>query len=125
MSAIPAFRTTSVAVPSLRVSARGRSRSQPRVGVLAASVVFLGFTYVSYCAASLAGSVMAEQARRQGLDAVARAKSAHAAELNLERRLDAMRSLSAIDAWAAQNGFVASDRALPTSLDPKNGKPQT
>lgn len=123
MSAVPILRTTTVASPTLRISTRAKSK--PRVNVLAASVAFLGLVYAFYCAASLAGSVLAEQARRQGIEAVARAKSARAAEVNLERRLDALRSLGAIDAWAAQNGFVPADRALQTSMRPNDVKPQT
>ena len=34
----------------------------------------------------------------------------------IEKRLDALKSLGAVDLWAAQNGFTAPDRMLRTSL---------
>jgi len=123
MAAIPAIRTTTVLTPSLRVAARARSRTQ--INVWVASGVFLALTYLFFCAASLAGNVLAERPRRRGIKALPRSNAARPAEANLERRLDSMRSLAAIDAWAAQNGFVASDRSLQTSMRPNDGKPQT
>jgi hypothetical protein len=86
------------------------------VSVLAAALVFLSLAWASYSAMSLAGSVLAEKARRDGIAAVARANAARTEQALLEKRLDAITSLKAVDAWAIQNGFVAPDRVLRTSL---------
>ena len=114
MAAIPALRTTTVLSPTLRSAPT--ARAAPQVHLSAAIFAFAGLTYIFYSAASLAGSVLAEQARRDGLAASARAKAA-TQEMNfLQRRLDDLKSLGAVDRWAAQNGFVAPDRAPHSSL---------
>ena len=114
MAAIPAIRTTTVLSPTLRSAPT--VRAAPQVNLSAALLAFTALTYIFYSAASLAGSVLAEQARRDGLAAAARAKAA-THEMNfLERRLDALRSMGAIEQWAIQNGFVAPDRAPHSSL---------
>src|SRR5688500_3275095 len=114
MAAIPAFRTTTVLSPLLRSAPASRAISQ--VNLTAAFLALAGLTYAFYSASSLAGSVLAEQARRDGLVAAARAKAA-TQEMNfLQRRLDGLKSLGAVDRWAAQNGFVAPDRAAHSSL---------
>lgn len=122
MAAIPVGRTSTILSPALRI--RSQSRVKTKVRVLPATGVFALFALLGYCGASLAGSVLAESARRQSIEAVARVKAARAAEANLQRRLDALRGLASIDAWASQNGFVASDRSLQTSVRPNDAKPQ-
>lgn len=119
MAAIPVLRTTAVLSPSLRRVPV--ARSAPQVNVAAACLAFAGLTYVFYSVASLAGSVLAEQARRDGLNASARANAATHEQTFLERRLDQLRSLSSIDRWAAQNGFEAPDRAPHSSLVASRG----
>lgn len=114
MAAIPAYRTATVLSHSLRSTPT--ARAMPQVNLTAAILAFAGLTCVFYSAASLAGSVLAEQARRDGLVAAARSKAA-TQEMNfLQRRLDGLKSLGAVDRWAAQNGFVAPDRAGHSSL---------
>ena len=114
MAAIPALRTTTVLTPAYR--AAPAARAMPHVNLSAAILAFVGLTYIFYSAASLAGSVLAEQARRDGLTAAARAKAATQEMTFLQRRLDGLKSLGAVDRWAAQNGFVAPDRAAHSSL---------
>ena len=114
MAAIPAIRTTTTLNPSLRVVTR--ERAEPKVNWFVATFVFLGLTYAFFSVGSLAGSVLGEQARREGLSAISRAAAARAEETVLSRRLDELNSLKSIDAWAAQNGFIAADRALVSSM---------
>ena len=114
MASIPVLRTTTVLSPTYRSSPA--ARALPQVNVSAAILAFVGLTYVFYSVASLAGSVLAEQARRDGLVATARAKAATQEMTFLQRRLDRLKSLGAVDQWAAQNGFVAPDRAANSSL---------
>jgi hypothetical protein len=120
MAAIPAIRTTTTLNPSIRVVTRDRAES--KTNWFAATLAFTGLTYAFFSAGSLAGSVLAEQARRDGLTAIARAKAARSVESALMGRIDDLRSLRSIDAWAAQNGFVASDKALQTSLPTNWGR---
>lgn len=121
MSAIPAIRTTAVLTPSLRVATRPRARARSQSNFLVVGIVFCGLSYAFYGISSLAGSVLAEKARRETIAAVGRTKSATVAVDSLRRQVDQLRSLDAIDRWAAQNGFVAADRNLRTSLDVRNG----
>ena len=113
MAAIPALRTTTTLTPVRVVT---RDRAETKVNWFAATLAFVGLTYGFFSAGSLAGSVLAEKARRDGISAIARAKTARAEESILSQRLDELKSLKSIDTWAAQNGFVASDRMLQASL---------
>ena len=119
MAAIPALRTTAVLSPSLRRVPV--ARTAPQVNLAAAFLAFAGLTYIFFSAASLAGSVLAEQARRDGLKASARAAAATHEQTFLERRLDALRSLGSVDRWAIQNGFTAPDRQPNSSLVASRG----
>lgn len=114
MAAIPVIRTSTTLNPPVRVVTG--ARDDTRVNWLAATVAFLGLTYCFFSAGSLAGSVLAEKARQEGLSSMARAKAAQAEEGLLSARLDELKSLKAIDAWAVRNGFVASDRVLAASF---------
>jgi hypothetical protein len=108
MAANSALRSTAVLRPT--AGAAARPIALPRVNWMAAGLAFLGLTYGFFSAGSLAGSVLAEKARRDGIEALGRAKAARSAEIVLERKLDSMKSLGAIESWAAANGFVAPDR---------------
>ena len=114
MAAVPAIRTSTVVSPALRV--RARERAEPNVNGLAATLAFTALTYAFFSLGSLAGSVLTEQARRESLAAVTQSRTDRSSLSILEKRLDGVTSLGAIDRWAAQNGFLASDRVLQTSL---------
>lgn len=114
MAAIPAIRTSTTLNPAVRVIPR--ERAETRANWFAATLVFLGLTYGFFCVGSLSGSVLAEKARRDGFAALARTKAAQTQEAVLSDRIDRLKSLKSIDAWAVRNGFIAPDQALPASL---------
>lgn len=122
MASIPVSRTTTVLAPTYRVATRARVRGKSNL--LTAAVAFLGLTYASFSAASLAGSVLTEQARREGIQAMARTRAARMAEATIAAQVDELKSLRVIDQWARQNGFVAADRGLDSSMTRGRGKTQ-
>jgi hypothetical protein len=91
--------------PASHVPTLSLSRAWPRVLAfgLIASVAYLG--------GGLAGQVMLEQARREGLWARERAREARRAEAFLRKRVDDLSSFTAIHRWAASHGFVAPEGA--------------
>lgn len=89
---------------------------------MTAVVVFLGLTYIFFSAASLAASVLTEQARQQSLGSAARLRMAKASEVALAARVDELKSLGSIENWAAGNAFVAAGRLRAPSEEKKDGR---
>ncbi len=115
MSAIPAPRSTPAA---RRARSRTRSKSRTSVNVAAYAFSFVVLTGGFYLASSLAGQVMVEKARREGIGARKRAYQANLAESSLRRSIDELTSFSSLEAWAAGHGFVAADQKplVPTTF---------
>lgn len=114
MSAVPASRPLVHTRPQLRVVTRSRTKV---VRIAIARCVMFGVVALATSAASsLAGSVMVEKARRDGIRAVERSRDARAAEAVLRTKVNELTSLSAIQDWAYSHGFEAPDApSLPSS----------
>jgi len=80
-----------------------------RVNTAALLTLFLVVGGSTFFASSLAGHVMVEKARREGISARQRAGDARKAGALLRARVDALTSLGAVEAWANSHGFVAPD----------------
>ena len=111
MSAVPATRTVVLTRSGLRTQTRARAKSN----VATIGFAFLTIAAAAYVAGTLGGQVLMERARRQSLWSMARAQDARQAEAVLQRQVDAMTSLSAIQNWAKANGFVAPDSPISSS----------
>ena len=72
---------------------------------------FLGVTAVAFSAFSLAGQVMVEKARREGISATARAQSSARDIADLRAEVQDLSSSKSIDDWATANGFVPTESA--------------
>jgi P2-related tail formation protein len=65
---------------------------------------------VTFSAFSLAGQVMVEKARRDGIRAAQRARAASGEISALRLRVQALTSSSSIEQWAVTNGFTPADQ---------------
>lgn len=125
MSAIPVLRPPSVgtrrrrshrvaATPAQLRSGKARPRRRLRDdGLLAARL--LSFAIVAaavFIGSSLFGQVMVEKARREGLQAIERARAARRAESVLRQEVDGLGSLGSVEAWAASHSFVTPEGAV-------------
>ena len=102
MSASPTFSTTSV---SLRPLVRPRRKPRSAASTLNRFLAFGTIACASYLVSSLAGQVMVEKARREGIRAVGRATSARKVEEELNKRLNQLTSLQSIQGWAKAHQF--------------------
>jgi hypothetical protein len=66
-------------------------------------------------ASNLAGNVMVERARRDGIGARQRLRAAVAAQSILAREIEALSNEEDLLAWAERNGFVAPHSPVKTS----------
>jgi hypothetical protein len=109
MSAVPVQKPIIVTrpKPQLRVEQGVRPSTLSRVASRA--VVFGVLTVGVFFASSLAGQVMVEKARRDGIRASQRLKSASKEQAILRDRVLSMTRASSVSAWAQENGFVSLD----------------
>lgn len=116
MSAVPISKPyiESQPRPQLRVEVgTGPSLARQIVGSLIAfSLVMLLTVGVS----SLAGQVMVEQARRDGIRANQRLHSAISAQATLAKQIEVLSNSRDLEQWALRNGFVAPESQVGTSL---------
>lgn len=113
MSAVPAIRTRIETRPNLRVVSG--SRQAPIVQAMRTMTAFLLVTLVAFGASSLAGHVMVEKTRRDGIRATQRLKAAVTSQLVLAKQIDALSNPAELERWARQSGFVAPDAKAKTS----------
>jgi len=108
MSAIPVYRDTYVG----RAGVQRRSRRfADAANAVAFRIALFGLIVAAvYVAGGLAGNVMMENARREGLRAQERARAAHASEVALRESIDSLTSLSALNDWACAHGFRAPEQ---------------
>jgi hypothetical protein len=78
-------------------------------------MVFLVISSATYLASSMAGQVMVEKARRDGIGAQRRASEAKRAEVSLRARINELTGFSNLDSWAVAHGLVASDQPIVPS----------
>jgi hypothetical protein len=112
MSAVPVPRPTVERRPQLRVV----SYRRPSFWQVAAARTAL-FAFVAlgaFLCSSLAGHVMMEKARRDGLRAVDRSREAKKAESLLLQRVESLTSFAAIQEWALAHDFRPPEEAAPT-----------
>ena len=110
MSAVPAQKPIIVPRPA-RPQLRVEIGVQPSVKskVFAKSALFAVLTLSFFFSSSLAGQVMVEKARRDGLHAVERARDASKETAILRDRVQDLTRGSAIDSWALENGFTTPE----------------
>lgn len=115
MSAVPVQKPIVVTrpKPQLRVEQGVRPSAISRIATK--SVVFGVMTLSIFFASSLAGQVMVEKARRDGIRAAERLKAATKEEAILRDRVLSMTRSSSVSAWAQENGFVSLDTVAEES----------
>jgi hypothetical protein len=79
---------------------------------IARGTLFLALTAVTCATSSLAGQVMVEKARREGIRAAERASVAKNAEAALRTQVNLLTSDRSIETWAQENGFVTIDSTV-------------
>ncbi|MFN3729502.1 MAG: hypothetical protein ACK4XJ_07305 [Fimbriimonadaceae bacterium] len=95
-----------------KANARGR-RGVDRSQIAAAfftCVLFLGLTAATFFASSLAGNVLVEIARVEGIEARNRTSYARQQEALLRGRIERLKSLDVIDQWASRHGMLPPER---------------
>lgn len=114
MSAVPISKPYIETRPQLRVvPGVGPSVATRMVkGLIAFSLIAL----FAFGASSLAGHVMVEKARREGIQANQRLNSALAAQSMLTKQIESLSDERDLELWATRNGFVAPQGQLKTSL---------
>ena len=108
MSAIPVYRESFLTQP--RVRRRSRARSKTGAAALVRATWFVIIVGTTYLASSLSGNVMMEKARREGLRAQDRARTARKAEVVLRQEIDGMTGMTALADWALSHGFRAPEQ---------------
>lgn len=93
-------------LPKVRARSKPATRSNVLPAIASASVKMACVAAFTYLSVSLAGQVMVEQGRREGIRASARAREAHRVEAILKRDLASLTSARAISDWAAANQFA-------------------
>lgn len=113
MSAVPISRPNIDTRPRLRVvqGTRPSVATQFLNGALAFGLV----TLFVFGGSSLAGHVMVEKARRDGIRAAQRLQSAKSAQSVLSVQIAKLSDEKDLILWAKRNGFVAPDVALKPS----------
>lgn len=116
MSAVPVQKPIVITRPrpDLRVEQGGRVSVASTVG--AKAMQFGLMTLCIFLCSSLAGQVMVEKARRDGLKATSRAKDAGKAESLLRAQIQELTSTAAVDAWAQTHGYFAPEVLADPSL---------
>lgn len=120
MSAVPVQKPIIVTRPKPQLRVEQGVRPRTRTNVLAKVVVFGVLTASVFFASSLAGQVMVEKARRDGIRATERLKSAAKEEAILRDRVLSMTRESAIATWAQENGFTAPEALAEEGGDVQN-----
>lgn len=132
MSAIPVFRPQPQVRPkkerpvklhirtqtSLRVVTRedAKAKSQAKARIASRSAVFGIIAGIAFMSSSMLGQVMVEQARREGIRSMERAREARKMEALLRTRLDVLTNLTSIEVWAKSHGMLAPEQlAQPSS----------
>src|SRR5688572_33048980 len=96
--------------PARRVMTRRQARDRSATWAkVTGFVIIAGLTFM---ASSLAGQVMVEKARREGLRASERAREARKVEAVLRQKIDYLGSLGTVEAWATSHNFVAPDGVI-------------
>lgn len=115
MSAIPASRPISASRRKARTQARARTNVWG--SILGGAALFAVVAVATFLASSMAGQVMVEKARREGISAQRRASDARRAEAALRSRISELTGFTAMENWALSHGYIAPDRPNPTSQE--------
>lgn len=99
-----------------REQAKAKAQAKPKVKVGQRLAVFATIAGVAFMCSSLLGQVMVEQARREGIRAMERAREARKMEAVLRSRLDVLTNLTSVEEWAKSKGMLAPEQqAQPSS----------
>lgn len=107
MSALPVEKPIIATRPKPQLRVEQGTRPSVASNSFGRVIAFGALSLAVFFSSSLAGQVMVEKARREGMRAVQRAKDATKEEALLRDKVQALTRESAIDAWATANGFVA------------------
>jgi|GEM_PF-2419979 len=108
MSAVPVHKPIIIARPKAKPELRVEQGTRPSVLtlILSRAALFTLLTLGIFFASSLAGQVMVEKARRDGLRAVERNKAAIKDVARIRDRVQELTSSAAIQQWAEINHFI-------------------
>lgn len=104
------------------VRSRRRSRARAKVvgAVLNRTIVFLSLVLVAYLGTNITGHILIDQARKEASVAKARLTTASRAVAGLERRVQELKSSSAVETWALANNFEQAE-IIPGIEVPEGG----
>jgi hypothetical protein len=125
MSAVPVQKPIIVTRPKPQLRVEQGIRPSVVSKAFANVVVFSALSLSFFFSSSLAGQVMVEKARREGLSSTQRAKLAVKEESLLRERVQSITRASAIAAWAEQNHFIPPEELVAdaTSSDSSHVTP--
>jgi hypothetical protein len=112
MSAVPVQKPIIVTRPKPQLRIEQGTRPVASSKAVTRTVLFGALTLSFFFSSSLAGQVMVEKARRDGMHAVQRAKDANKEEALLRDKVQSMTRSSAIDAWALQHDLIAPENLV-------------
>ncbi|HVT13437.1 MAG TPA: hypothetical protein VHE55_14315 [Fimbriimonadaceae bacterium] len=124
MSAVPVQKPIIVTRPKPQLRVEQGTAPSTASRVLSRSAALASVTLAVFFASSLAGQVMVEKARRDGLHAVGRARDAAKEVALLRQSVQDMTQPSRVDEWAQENGFVSPD-SLVAQSSPKDSDAKT
>lgn len=113
MSAIPISKPHIHARPKRTLAPNARKAVLADFIVVAAA--FSLIVLLVFGASNLAGNVMVERARRDGINANQRLRAAIAAQATLAREIEALSNEEDLLAWGKRNGFIAPQMPAQTS----------
>lgn len=109
----PQTETVVIELPRHRTTRKPATKSGTRP-LVANAVSFIALASVTFCSVSLAGQVLVEKARRDGISASARARTASLEIAELRQRVQDLTSSRSIEEWAATNAFAPTEATPQT-----------
>jgi len=106
----------------VQVTERRQARTNPALFIATRAIVFGVICLFTYATSSLAGQVMVEKARRQGIAAKERAIEARRAEATIRERVDSLTSARSIEEWALAHGLQTPPLPTEEGTKPKGGR---
>jgi hypothetical protein len=120
MSAVPVQKPIIVTRPKPQLRVEQGVRPAVASKVIAKTALFGVIALSCYFSSSLAGQVMVEKARRDGLRSVERSKAAVKEESLLRQSVLSMTQASAVATWAEQNHFIPPEELVAEAASPES-----
>ena len=116
MSAVPVQKPIIVTRPKPQLRVEQGVRPAVASKVIARSALFGVIALSCFFSSSLAGQVMVEKARRDGLRSIERSRTVAREESLLRQSVQSITQASAIATWAEQNHFIPPEELVAETI---------